>query len=102
MIGRAIRVGWAAALAGACLAGCAALPSWTGLRLPEQTAVLGPVTYPDLTQIHDRPAPLTRPEERQEIIRSLVADRALAAQAAESLRREIETNFVIPEPLAGS
>jgi hypothetical protein len=60
------------------------------------------VTYPDLTQIPARPTPIATPEERQEIIRSLLADRALTAQAAESLRREIETNFVVPEPPAGS
>ena len=99
--GRALRFGLAGAAAAACLAGCAALPSWTGLRLPESSEIVGPITYPDLSEIPGRPPLLTTPEERQAIIASLVADRALTAQAADSLRREIETNFVVPEPPAG-
>src|SRR5688572_3294113 len=101
LAGRNVRMGFAAAAAAACLAGCAALPSWTGLRLPDSTEIVGPITYPDLSEIPDRPPMLTAPEERQETIRSLLADRALTAQAAESLRREIETSFVVPEPPAG-
>jgi hypothetical protein len=86
----------------ASLAGCTSLPSRTGLRLPPPSnEPLGPITYPNLSDIPDLPLPLTSEAERQAIIGSLLADRALTAQAAESLRREIETNFVVPEPPAG-
>jgi hypothetical protein len=84
------------------LAACAALPSFSGLDLPEGEEVRAPVAYPNLDQIPSRPPQVTSPQQREEIIESLLADRALTAQAAESLRREIETNFEFPEPPAGS
>jgi hypothetical protein len=98
--GRIVRIGFAAA-ASAALAACTSLPGWLGLS-PDGEAATGPIVYPDLTQIPDRPAAPTKPDERQAIIRSLLEDRALTAQAAESLRREIETDFELPEPPAGS
>jgi hypothetical protein len=75
---------------------CTSLPGW----LAPRTAI-GPVEYPDLADMPARPAPQTTPEQREQVARSLEADRALLAQAAEGLRREIETSFEVPQPPAG-
>ena len=65
---------------------------------PLRVAQGQPIIYPDLSKIPDRPAALRAADDRNEIVRSLAADRALTAQAGESLRREIETSFSTPAP----
>ena len=92
---RWVERGCVAALA-AVLASCAALPAWTGLRMSNQTRAAGPVVYPDLAAIPERPSGLPGAEQRQEIVQALEADRALTAQAADDLRRDIETGFEVP------
>ena len=86
--------------AGLMLAGCSVLPAWEELRLPRPENI-GPEGYPDLTAIPAPPEPLTTPEERQDAIDSLSADRARGREAAEALRRE---PVVVPEApdLSGS
>ena len=80
-----------------CASACSAAPGWLGAR----NAAVEPLEYPDLAEVPARPAPAITPDQRQEIAQSLEADRARLAQAAESLRREIETSFETPEPPAG-
>jgi hypothetical protein len=92
----------AGVLVAASLAGCAALPAWTGLQVPDrEDSAGGPVVYPDLTQIPDRPAPVDTAQQRQEAVQTLTADRARVAQAGTDLRHEIDTGFQQPEPLPG-
>jgi hypothetical protein len=100
-VARGVWIALAVAALAAGVAGCSSVPAWTGLRLPPSSEPLGPVTYPDLSNIPDRPQTLTSAADRQAIMASLLADRARNAQAADSLRREVETNFVVPEPPAG-
>lgn len=92
---KAVAVGVAVAFG---TTGCSTLPQWTGLN-PE--GALGPGetdNFPNLADIPARPAAAATPEVTADIVRSLAADRALTAQAGESLRQEIETSFITPEP----
>jgi hypothetical protein len=93
-------ISWVAAGLFAALSGCTALPSWTGLRVPEGTPA-GPVAYPDLARMPGAPPVLTTPEQKAEIAESLAADRALTAQAGQNLRRDVEESFEIPQRPAG-
>jgi hypothetical protein len=97
---RWIEWGCAAVLA-AGLSSCAALPSWAELPPSNQVAAADPLVYPDLAAIPDRPAGLPGAEQRQAVVEALEADRARTAQAAEDLRRDIETGFEIPAPPPG-
>ena len=81
-------MGWlglrAAAASVAFLAGgCAALPEWPGSNGSEAAA--GPVAYPDLAQLPERPADLTGPAAREGIAQSLAADRGRNEEAAARL-----------------
>ncbi len=80
-----------------CLAGvgaCSSFPALEELRLPRAEPI-DPVAYPNLADIPAPPEPLTSEEEKREMVESLSADRARAAQAGDALRRE---PVVVPQP----
>ena len=76
------------------LSACAGLPAIGGQNLPKDTAPAPPPVYRDLADIPDPPK-VSAPEENQEAIDSLSADRAKTAQTAEELRRQ---PFTMPDP----
>ncbi len=80
------------------LAGTAGCGILTADREPLLGATSRPIAYPDLSSVPARPVASATAEEKDEVVRSLAADRALTAQAGESLRREIETSFSTPTP----
>ena len=75
------------------LAACAGLPRIEGLALPKEAAPATPPVYRDLADIPEPPK-ISAPEENQEAIDSLMADRAKTEQTAEALRRQ---PFTMPE-----
>lgn len=94
-------------LIGIGFSGCSTVPTWA-----DPTSWLGPDVsgeaqadggqYPDLSNMPDRPAPASTPDERAQVASSLAAARNNAEYSAETLRGGTEAAAPPPEPAASA
>lgn len=94
-------------LIGIGLSGCSTVPTWA-----DPTSWLGPDVsgdaqadggqYPDLSNMPDRPAPVSTPDERAQVASSLAAARNNAEYSAETLRGGTEAAAPPPGPAASA